>query len=164
MAKILAGALLFAGVCWSFIAFGDLAPEAPAWSAWLGPAGIVVGLPLLFLFGAHHGEEKWDAGEWVEVEGTVDRVVTHGEFAVFYMRVRFSSPVQGAFKYDAQISNDRQREFVNQAKGATVLADVRSNDRRVVNVKTVDGRSWTVLSSERARTASRNTRGTRPTV
>lgn len=143
------------------MAFGDLAPDIPAWAPWLGPVAIVVALPLLFLFGARHGEEKWDAGESVEVEGTVDRVVSHGEFALPYTRVRFTSPVHGAFKYDAQISNDRQREFVNQAKGATVLADVRSNDRRVVNVKTVDGRSWTVLSSERARTASRNSRGTR---
>jgi hypothetical protein len=152
-AKILAGALLFAGVCWSFIAFGDLAPGTPAWSAWLGPAAIVVGLPLLFLFGARHGEEKWDAGEWVEVEGTVDGVVTHGEFAVHYLRVRFTSPMHGSFKYDAQISSERQGEFVNQAKGAKVVADVRSNDRRVVTVKSVDGRSLMLLSSERARTA-----------
>ena len=144
--KILGAALVFGGVVWAFAAFGDLAAGVPRWSAWLGPVAIVVGFPLLFLFGARHGVERWEAGEWVEVHGTVDRVVSHGELAQPYMRVRFTAPMHGTFKHDASISNDRQREFVDQARGKLVLADVRSNDRRVVEVKSVDGRSWTLLS------------------
>jgi len=163
VAKILAGALLFAGVCWSFAAFGDLAPDAPAWSRWLGPAAIVVGFPLLFIFGARHGQEKLDAGTWVEVEGTVERLVHRGgEFSShYYMRVRFTAPMHGEFNYDESISTERAHEFVEQSKGRPVVADVRSNDRRWVNVKSVDGKSWVLLNSERARTASRSSRGTR---
>jgi hypothetical protein len=163
LAKILAGALLFAGVCWSFAAFGDLAPGVPTWGRWLGPAAIVVGLPLLLIFGARHGQEKFDAGAWIEVEGTVDRIVHRGaEFSSnYYMRVRFTAPTHGKFKYDESISTERAHEFVRQSKGKPVVADVRSNDRRWLNVKTVDGRSWGLLNSERARTASRNSRGIR---
>ena len=163
VAKILAGALLFAGVCWSFATFGDLAPGVPPWSRWLGPAAIVVGLPLLFIFGARHGQEKFDAGEWIEVEGTVDRIVHRGaEFSSHhYMRVSFTAPTHGKFKYDESISTERAHEFVKQSKGKPVVADVRSNDRGWLNVKTVDGKSWLLLNSERARTASRSSRGTR---
>jgi hypothetical protein len=163
VAKILAGALLFAGVCWSFATFGDLAPGVPPWSRWLGPAAIVVGLPLLFIFGARHGQEKFDAGEWIEVEGTVDRIVHRGaEFSSHhYMRVSFTAPTHGKFKYDESISTERAHEFVKQSKGKPVVADVRSNDRRWLNVKTVDGKSWLLLNSERARTASRSSGGTR---
>ena len=162
-AKIFAGALLFAGVCWSFAAFGDLAPGAPPWSRWLGPAAIVVGFPLLFFWGARHGQQKLDEGTWVEVEGTVDRVVHHGAelSSHHYMRVRFTAPMHGTFKYDASISGEHAYEFAKQAKGKPVVADVRSNDRKWVNIKTVDGKSWLLLNSERARTASRSSRGTR---
>lgn len=126
----------------------------------------MAGLPLLFFFGARHGQQKLDEGTWVEVQGTVDRVVHHGaeSSSHHYMRVRFTAPMHGKFKYDASISSERAHEFAKQSKGKPVLAEVRSNDRRWVNINTVDGKSWTLLNSERARTASRSTRGTRPTV
>lgn len=43
VAKILGAALIFGGVAWTFAAFGELA----------------AGFPLLFLFGARHGQEVW---------------------------------------------------------------------------------------------------------
>ena len=162
--KVLAAALLFAGVCWSFAAFGDLAPSLPAWAPWLGPAAIVAGFPLLYFFGFRHGQQKLDEGTWVEVEGTVGRIVQFGsEFGSsgHHMRVHFTSPMHGKFKYDEPIHTERAHEFVKASKGKPVLADVRSNDRRWLHVEMVDGKSWTVLNSELAHTASRSSRGTR---
>ncbi len=86
--KVIGAALVFGGTVWAFMAFGDLAPGAPAWSAWMGPLAITLGFPLLFLFGARHGEEVWDAGEWIEAGGTVRGVGTV-EFGV-RLRLRLS--------------------------------------------------------------------------
>jgi hypothetical protein len=163
LVKVVGATLVFGGTVWACMAFGDLAPGAPAWSPWLGPAAIVVGLPLLFVFGARHGEERWAAGEWVEAQGTVEREVLHGDWVLPYMRVRLTAPTHGTFKHDALISTERARGFVRESKGAPVVADVRSNDRRVVEIKTVDGKSWLLLNSERARTGARSTRDTRRT-
>ena len=95
--KILGAALILGGVVWAFAAFGDLAAAVPRWSAWLGPVAIAAGFPLLFLFGARHGQEVWEAGEWIEAGGTV-RGVTSVEFGV-RLRVRLTAVGHGALEY-----------------------------------------------------------------
>ncbi|HVD58584.1 MAG TPA: hypothetical protein VNC17_17205, partial [Thermoleophilaceae bacterium] len=87
--KIVGAAFIFGGTVWSFMAFGDLALGAPTWAAWLGPAAIVLGFPLLFRFGVRHGAEIWDAGEWIEAGGTV-RGVSSVEFGV-RLRLRMTA-------------------------------------------------------------------------
>jgi hypothetical protein len=138
--KLIGGALVFSGTIWAFMAFGDLAPEAPAWWAWLGPAAIVAGFPLLFLFGARHGEQVWDAGEWIEAGGTV-RGVSSVEFGV-RLRVRLTAPGHGAWNTETFITDERQRELALRSKGGPVEALVRSNDRKVVEVLSVAGEAW----------------------
>ena len=138
--KVVAGALVLGGTLWAFVAFGDLAPNVPRWSAWLGPAAIAVGFPLLFLFGARHGAEVWDAGEWIEARGTV-RGITTVEFGV-RLRVRLSAPGHGAWNTEAFITDEHQRELALRSKGAPVEARVRSNDRKVVEVVSVAGEAW----------------------
>ena len=138
--KILGAALIFGGVLWAFAAFGDLAAGAPRWSAWLGPVAIAAGFPLLFLFGARHGQEVWEAGEWIEAGGTV-RGVTSVEFGV-RLRVRLTAVGHGAWNTEAFITDERQRELAERSKGASVQALVRSNDRKVVEILSVAGEAW----------------------
>jgi hypothetical protein len=138
--KIVAAALVGGGTLWAFLAFGMLSPNVPGWSAWLGPAAIVAGFPLLFLFGARHGEEVWDAGEWIEAGGTV-RGVKSVEFGV-RLRVRLTAPGHGAWNTETFITDERQRELALRSKGAQVEALVRSNDRKVVEVLSVAGEAW----------------------
>jgi hypothetical protein len=138
--KLIAGALVFGGTIWAFVVFGDLAPEVPGWSAWLGPAAIALGFPLLFFFGARHGEEVWDAGDWIEAGGTV-RGVSSVEFGV-RLRVRLTAPGHGAWNTETFITDERQRELALRSKGAPVEALVRSNDRKVVQVVSVAGEAW----------------------
>jgi hypothetical protein len=140
LVKIVGAALLFGGTVWSFAAFGDLAADAPRWSAWLGPAAIFVGFPLLFLFGARHGLEVWDAGEWIEAAGTV-RGVAATEFGT-RLRVRLMAPGHGSWNTEAFITDERQRELGLRSKGAPVEAMVRSNDRKVVQIVSVGGEAW----------------------
>ena len=140
LGKILGAALIFGGVVWAFSAFGDLAAGVPRWSAWLGPAAIVLGFPMLFVFGARHGEEVWDAGEWIEAGGTV-RGVTTVEFGV-RLRVRLTAVGHGAWNTEAFITDERQRELAERSKGASVQALVRSNDRNVVEILSVAGEAW----------------------
>jgi hypothetical protein len=140
LAKILGAALIFGGVVWAFAAFGDLAAGVPRWSAWLGPAAIVLGFPMLFVFGARHGEEVWNAGEWIEAGGTV-RGVTTVEFGV-RLRVRLTAVGHGAWNTEAFITDERQRELAERSKGASVQALVRSNDRKVVEILSVAGEAW----------------------
>ena len=120
LAKILGAALIFGGVVWAFAAFGDLAAGVPRWSAWLGPAAIVLGFPMLFVFGARHGEEVWNAGEWIEAGGTV-RGVTTVEFGV-RLRVRLTAVGHGAWNTEAFITDERQRELAERSKGASVTS------------------------------------------
>jgi hypothetical protein len=138
--KVVGAALVFGGTVWAFMAFGDLAPGAPAWSAWLGPVAIVFGFPLLFLFGARHGEEVWDAGEWIEAGGTVRGVGTV-EFGV-RLRLRLTAAGHGAWNTETFIVDQRQRELAERSKGAVVEALVRSNDRNVIEVLSVAGERW----------------------
>jgi hypothetical protein len=138
--KVIGAALVFGGTVWAFMAFGDLAPGAPAWSAWMGPLAIALGFPLLFLFGARHGEEVWDAGEWIEAGGTVRGVGTV-EFGV-RLRLRLTAPGHGAWNTETFIVDERQRELAERSKGATVEALVRSNDRKVIEVLSVAGERW----------------------
>jgi hypothetical protein len=138
--KVVGAALVFGGTVWAFVAFGDLAPGAPTWAAWLGPAAIVLGFPLLFRFGARHGSEVWDAGEWIEAGGTV-RGVGSVEFGV-RLRLRLAAPGHGAWNTETFIVDERQRELAERSKGAPVEALVRSNDRRVIQVLTVAGEAW----------------------
>jgi hypothetical protein len=138
--KIVAAGLLGGGTMWAFLAFGMLAADVPAWSAWLGPAAIVVGFPLLFLFGARHGLEVWDAGEWIEAGGTV-RGVSAVEFGV-RLRVRLTAPGHGTWNTETFITDERQRELALRSKGEPVQAVVRSNDRKVVQVLSVAGEAW----------------------
>jgi hypothetical protein len=140
VAKILGAALIFGGVVWAFAAFGDLAGGVPRWSAWLGPVAIVAGFPLLFLFGARHGQEVWEAGEWIEAGGTV-RGVSSVEFGV-RLRVRLTAVGHGAWNTEAFITDERQRELAERSKGAPVQALVRSNDRKVVEILSVAGEAW----------------------
>ena len=140
VAKILGAALVFGGVVWAFAAFGDLAAGVPRWSAWLGPVAIVVGFPVLFLFGARHGQEVWDAGEWIEAGGTV-RGVASVEFGV-RLRVRLTAVGHGAWNTEAFITDERQRELAERSKGASVQALVRSNDKNVIEILTVAGEAW----------------------
>ena len=140
VAKILGAALIFGGVAWAFAAFGDLAGGVPRWSAWLGPVAIVAGFPLLFLFGARHGQEVWEAGEWIEAGGTV-RGVSSVEFGV-RLRVRLTAVGHGAWNTEAFITDERQRELAERSKGAPVQALVRSNDRKVVEILSVAGEAW----------------------
>jgi hypothetical protein len=138
--KLIGGALVFGGTIWAFVAFGDLAPEVPGWSAWLAPAAIVLGFPLLFLFGARHGEEVWDAGEWIGAAGSV-RGVGSVEFGV-RLRVRLTAPGHGTWNTETFITDERQRELALRSKGAPVEALVRSNDRKVVQVLSIAGEAW----------------------
>jgi hypothetical protein len=138
--KVTGAALVFGGTVWAFMAFGDLAPGAPAWSAWMGPLAIALGFPLLFLFGARHGEEVWDAGEWIEAGGTVRGVGTV-EFGV-RLRLRLTAPGHGAWNTETFIVDERQRELAERSKGAAVEALVRSNDRKVIEVLSVAGERW----------------------
>jgi hypothetical protein len=138
--KIVGAALVFGGTIWAFMAFGDLAPDAPTWAAWLGPAAIVLGFPLLFRFGARHGEEIWDAGEWIDTGGTV-RGVSSVEFGV-RLRLRLTAPGHGAWNTETFILDERQRELAERSKGAPVTALVRSNDRKVIEVLSVAGEAW----------------------
>jgi hypothetical protein len=138
--KIVAAGLVSGGTIWAFLAFGMLAADVPAWSAWLGPAAIVVGFPLLFLFGARHGQEVWDAGDWIEAGGTV-RGVSSVEFGV-RLRVRLMAPGHGSWNTETFIMDERQRELALRSKGAPVEALVRSNDRKVVQVLSVAGEAW----------------------
>jgi hypothetical protein len=138
--KILGAALVFGGTVWTFMAFGELAPGAPTWSAWLGPVAIVLGFPALFRFGARHGEEVWDAGVWIEAGGTV-RGVGSVEFGV-RLRLRLTAPGHGAWSTETFIVDERQRELAERSKGAPVEALVRSNDRKVIEVLTVGGEAW----------------------
>jgi hypothetical protein len=138
--KVIGAALVFGGTVWAFMAFGDLAPGAPAWSAWMGPLAIALGFPLLFLFGARHGEEVWDAGEWIEAGGTVRGVGTV-EFGV-RLRLRLTAAGHGAWNTETFIVDQRQRELAERSKGATVEALVRSNDRNVIEVLSVAGERW----------------------
>ena len=138
--KILGAALVSGGTVWTFMAFGELAPGAPTWSAWLGPVAIVLGFPALFRFGARHGEEVWDAGEWIEAGGTV-RGVGSVEFGV-RLRLRLTAPGHGAWSTETFIVDERQRELAERSKGAPVEALVRSNDRKVIEVLTVGGEAW----------------------
>ena len=140
VAKILGAALIFGGMVWAFAAFGDLAAGVPRWSAWLGPVAIAAGFPLLFLFGARHGQEVWEAGEWMEAGGTV-RGVTSVEFGV-RLRVRLTAVGHGAWNTEAFITDERQRELAERSKGASVQALVRSNDRKVVEILSVAGETW----------------------
>jgi hypothetical protein len=140
LVKIAGAALVFAGTVWAFAAFGDLAPDAPRWSAWLGPVAILVGFPLLFFFGARHGTEVWDAGEWIAADGTV-RGIREVEFGA-NMRVRLTAAAHGSWNGEAIITDERQRELVRRSKGAPVEAMVRSNDRKVFEVLTVAGEPW----------------------
>jgi hypothetical protein len=112
----------------------------PRWSAWLGPVAIAAGFPLLFLFGARHGQEVWEAGEWIEAGGTV-RGVTSVEFGV-RLRVRLTAVGHGAWNTEAFITDERQRELAERSKGASVQALVRSNDRKVVEILSVAGEAW----------------------
>ena len=138
--KIVAAGLLGGGTIWAFLAFGMLAADVPAWSAWLGPAAIVVGFPLLFLSGARHGLEVWDAGEWIEAGGTV-RGVSAVEFGV-RLRVRLTAPGHGTWNTETFITDERQRELALRSKGEPVQAVVRSNNRKVVQVLSVAGEAW----------------------
>ena len=138
--KLVGGALIFGGTLWAFVAFGDLARDVPRWSAWLGTAAIALGFPLLFLFGARHGVEVWDAGEWIEAGGTA-RGVTSTESGT-RLRVRLTAPGHGVWNTEAFITHDRQRELALRSKGAPVEARVRSNDRKVVDVFSVAGEPW----------------------
>ena len=138
--KVIGAALVFGGTVWAFMAVGDLAPGAPPWSVWMGPLAIALGFPLLFLFGARHGEEVWDAGEWIEAGGTVRGVGTV-EFGV-RLRLRLSAPGHGAWNTETFIVDERQRELAERSKGATVEALVRSNDRKVIEVLSVAGERW----------------------
>jgi len=138
--KVIGAALVFGGTVWAFMAFGDLAPGAPAWSAWMGPLAIALGFPLVFLFGARHGEEVWDAGEWIEAGGTVRGVGTV-EFGV-RLRLRLTAAGHGAWNTETFIVDQRQRELAERSKGATVEALVRSNDRNVIEVLSVAGERW----------------------
>ena len=140
VAKILGAALIFGGMVWAFAAFGDLAAGVPRWSAWLGPVAIAAGFPLLFLFGARHGQEVLEAGEWIEAGGTV-RGVTSVEFGV-RLRVRLTAVGHGAWNTEAFITDERQRELAERSKGASVQALVRSNDRKVVEILSVAGETW----------------------
>jgi len=140
VAKILGAALIFGGMVWAFAAFRDLAAGVPRWSAWLGPVAIAAGFPLLFLFGARHGQEVWEAGEWIEAGGTV-RGVTSVEFGV-RLRVRLTAVGHGAWNTEAFITDERQRELAERSKGASVQALVRSNDRKVVEILSVAGEAW----------------------
>jgi hypothetical protein len=99
--KIVGAALVFGGTVWAFMAFGDLAPGAPAWAAGLGPAAIVLGFAPLFRFGARHGEETWDAGEWTGVR----------------LRLRLTAPGHGAWNTETFILDERQRELAERSKG-----------------------------------------------
>ena len=138
--KVIGAALVLGGTVWAFMAFGDLAPGAPAWSAWLGPLAIALGFPLLFLFGARHGQEVWDAGEWIEAGGTVRGVGTV-EFGA-RLRLRLTAAGHGAWNTETFILDERQRELAERSKGATVEALVRSNDRNVIEVLSVAGERW----------------------
>jgi hypothetical protein len=138
--KIAGAVLLFGGAVWAFAAFGDLAGAAPRWSAWLGPAAILAGFPLLFLFGARHGAEVWDAGEWIEAGGTV-RGVASTEFGT-RLRVRLMARGHGAWNTETFVTDERQRELGLRSKGAPVEALVRSNDRKVVQIVSVGGEAW----------------------
>jgi hypothetical protein len=138
--KIVGAALVFGGTVWAFMAFGDLALGAPTWAAWLGPAAIVLGFPLLFRFGVRHGAEIWDAGEWIEAGGTV-RGVSSVEFGV-RLRLRMTAAGHGAWNTETFILDERQRELAERSKGAPVEALVRSNDRKVIQVLSVAGEAW----------------------
>jgi hypothetical protein len=138
--KIVGAALVFGGTVWAFMAFGDLALGAPTWAAWLGPAAIVLGFPLLFRFGVRHGAEIWDAGEWIEAGGTV-RGVSSVEFGV-RLRLRMTAAGHGAWNTETFILDERQRELAECSKGAPVEALVRSNDRKVIQVLSVAGEAW----------------------
>ena len=138
--KIVGAALVFGGTVWAFMAFGDLALGAPTWAAWLGPAAIVLGFPLLFRFGVRHGAEIWDAGEWIEAGGTV-RGVSSVEFGV-RLRLRMTAAGHGAWNTETFILDERQRKLAERSKGAPVEALVRSNDRKVVQVLSVAGEAW----------------------
>ena len=138
--KIVGAALVFGGTVWAFMAFGDLALGAPPWAAWLGPAAIVLGFPLLFRFGVRHGAEIWDAGEWIEAGGTV-RGVSSVEFGV-RLRLRMTAAGHGAWNTETFILDERQRELAERSKGAPVEALVRSNDRKVIQVLSVAGEAW----------------------
>jgi hypothetical protein len=138
--KIVGAALIFGGTVWAFMAFGDLALGAPTWAAWLGPAAIVLGFPLLFRFGVRHGAEIWDAGEWIEAGGTV-RGVSSVEFGV-RLRLRMTAAGHGAWNTETFILDERQRELAERSKGAPVEALVRSNDRKVIQVLSVAGEAW----------------------
>jgi hypothetical protein len=138
--KIVGAAFIFGGTVWAFMAFGDLALGAPTWAAWLGPAAIVLGFPLLFRFGVRHGAEIWDAGEWIEAGGTV-RGVSSVEFGV-RLRLRMTAAGHGAWNTETFILDERQRELAERSKGAPVEALVRSNDRKVIQVLSVAGEAW----------------------
>ncbi len=137
LAKILGAALVFGGVVWAFAAFGDLAAGVPRWSAWLGPAAIVVGFPLLFLFGARHGEEVWEAGEWIEAGGTV-RGVTSVEFGV-RLRVRLSAAGTAPGIRRPSSPTRVSANWPSGRRGASVEALVRSNDKKVVEILSAAG-------------------------
>ena len=138
--KMVAAALMAGGAVWAFLAFGQLSGRVPGWSAWLGIAAIVAGLPMLYRYGVRPEQELWDAGGWIEAGGTARGVTQYD--GDHHLRLRLVAPGLRSWRGETFITNERQRRLAERAKGAPIEARVRSNDRRVIELVTVGGEPW----------------------
>jgi hypothetical protein len=135
--KSLGAVLIMGGLTWMILVFATLRGSIPGWTAGLGAAALVLGFVLLYRFGIRDAERKWAEGDWVPATGTVASI-RRGETDTAL--VRLTCPDHGTWTTPVIAPGERLEAL--GGVGTPVEAVVRSNDRRVVDLVSVDGRPW----------------------
>jgi hypothetical protein len=136
--KVLGAVLIMGGLTWMILVFATLRDSLPGWTAGIGASSLVLGFALLYRFGIRDAERKWDEGEWVQATGTVASVRRGRDERVL---VRLSCPEHGTWTTRVQLAIGDELDALG-GPGTPVEALVRSNDRGVVDLVTVNGRPW----------------------
>jgi hypothetical protein len=138
--KILGATLIAGGLTWLFLVLATFAGSLPRSTAWFGGSAVVLGFALLYRYGFRDEARKAREGEWLQATGVVAGLRRDGTSDA-RMLVRLTCPELGSWTTQAFVLSDAQEALADQ-RGAPVEALVRSNDRKVVEVVSVGGRSW----------------------